>query len=139
MVVASAGDTGPDTQSIGVPGNVPYIITAGAMSDDYTPEDGADDVLASFSAAEPTYEGFVKPDVVAPGGHMLGLMRNDMQIAIDHPEFHNGANYYETSGTFQSAAVVSGTEHYGGRANQDANGDYYIMGIDGYLWSDGYL
>jgi serine protease AprX len=65
VVVASAGNTGPDAQSIGVPGNVPYIITVGAMSDDYTPEDGADDVLASFSAAGPTYEGFVKPVIVS--------------------------------------------------------------------------
>ena len=29
VVVAAAGNTGPDAQSIGVPGNVPYVITVG--------------------------------------------------------------------------------------------------------------
>jgi len=32
VVVASAGNTGPDAQSIGAPGNVPYIITEGPNS-----------------------------------------------------------------------------------------------------------
>ena len=36
VVVASAGNTGPDAMTIGVPGNVPYVITVGAMSDNYT-------------------------------------------------------------------------------------------------------
>ena len=59
--------------TIGVPGNVPYVITVGAMTDNHTPSDVSDDRLASFSAAGPTYEGFVKPEVLAPGGHVLGL------------------------------------------------------------------
>ena len=63
---------GPDPMTIGVPGNVPYVVTVGAMTDNYTPEDPGDDYLASFSAAGPTVEGFVKPELVAPGGHMLG-------------------------------------------------------------------
>ena len=33
VVVASAGDTGPDAMTIGVPGNVPYVITVGAMTE----------------------------------------------------------------------------------------------------------
>ena len=72
MVVASAGNSGPDPMTIGVPGNVPYVITVGAMSDDYTPGRPDDDYLASFSAAGPTIEGFVKPEVVAPGGPRAG-------------------------------------------------------------------
>ena len=38
-VVASAGNTGPDPMTVGVPGNVPYVITAGAMSDNFTIDD----------------------------------------------------------------------------------------------------
>ena len=82
VVVASAGNRGPDAMTIGVPGNVPYVITVGAMSDNCTPGDGSDDFLASFSSAGPTVEGFVKPEVVAPGGHMLGVVD---PIAL-HPE-----------------------------------------------------
>ncbi len=67
VVVASAGNTGPEPMTIGVPGNVPYVITVGAMTDNYTPDDPADDSLAIVlrRPARP-YEGFVKPDVVAP-------------------------------------------------------------------------
>ena len=108
VVVASAGNTGPDPMTIGVPGNVPYIITAGAMTDDYSPTDGRDDRLTSFSSAGPTYEAFVKPEVVAPGGHIRGLMKNDHRIVNEHSAHYLGNNSFEMSGTSQSAAVVSG-------------------------------
>jgi hypothetical protein len=90
VVVAAAGNRGPDPMTVGVPGNVPYVITAGAMSDNYTPNDLTDDFLADFSSAGPTVEGFVKPDLVAPGAHMLGLMPADGQFAMDHPELYVG-------------------------------------------------
>jgi len=107
VVVASAGNTGPDPMTIGVPGNVPYIITVGAMTDNYT-TNNSDDKITTFSAAGPTVEGFVKPDVIAPGGHLSGLMSFDTQIVMEHPEFHDGGRYFEMSGTSQAAAVVSG-------------------------------
>jgi len=39
------------------------------------------------------------------------------------------------------AKDLAGSEHYGGPANRDADGSYYLMGLegDGYLWSGGYL
>ena len=85
VVVASAGNTGPEPMTIGVPGNVPYVITVGAMTDNYTPDDPSDDYLASFSAAGPTVEGFVKPDLVAPGGHMLGTMHLKAEHRAEPP------------------------------------------------------
>ena len=109
VVVAAAGNSGPDPMTVGVPGNVPYIITVGAMTDNYTPVDPTDDVLATWSSAGPTFEGFVKPDVVAPGGHMLGIMPNDSWIALEHPQYFNAnGDYFTMSGTSQAAAVVSG-------------------------------
>src|SRR5262249_53114499 len=80
VVVVSAGNTGPNPMTVGVPANAPYVITVGAMTDHYTPNDPSDDYLASFSSTGPTAEGFVKPDVVAPGGHMLGVM--DMNAGL---------------------------------------------------------
>ncbi len=108
VVVASAGNTGPAAQTITVPGNVPYVITVGAMTDGYTPADPTDDRLTSFSAAGPTYEGFVKPEVVAPGGHIWSLMPTYASIAQAHPTYQNSGDYFTMSGTSQAAAVTSG-------------------------------
>ena len=108
VVVASAGNTGPDPMTIGVPGNVPYVITVGAMTDSFTPADPSDDRLTTFSAAGPTAERFVKPDVVAPGGHLTALMHAATSIAWEHQEFHREGRYFTMSGTSQSAAVVTG-------------------------------
>jgi serine protease AprX len=109
VVVASAGNRGPDPMTIGAPGNVPYVVTVGAMTDNFTPENFEDDVLATFSSTGPTVEAFVKPEIVAPGGHVRGLMKNTAQIAVDYPEFHDGGYYFNMSGTSQAAAFVSGT------------------------------
>ncbi len=73
-------------------GNNPYVITVGAMSDNYTPADPADDVLASFSSAGPTVEGFVKPDLVAPGDHMVARSRTSSLFA-DTPLFQHLRNF----------------------------------------------
>jgi serine protease AprX len=108
VVVASAGNTGPGPMSIGVPGNVPYVITVGAMTDAYTPGDATDDKVATFSAAGPTAERFVKPEIVAPGGHVTALMHAATTIARAHREFHTLGRYFTMSGTSQSAAAVTG-------------------------------
>lgn len=108
VVAASAGNLGPDPMTIGVPGNVPYVITVGAMTDNLSPGDGSDDLLASFSSAGPTVEASVKPEVVAPGGHLLAMMASDVALALQHPEFHDAGEYFVMSGTSQAAAVVSG-------------------------------
>jgi len=37
VVLVAAGNDGPTAQTIDVPGNVPYVITVGAMTDNHTP------------------------------------------------------------------------------------------------------
>lgn len=109
VVVTAAGNSGPGPMTVGVPANVPYVITVGAMTDNFTPSDRTDDRLARFSAAGPTVEGFVKPDVVAPGGHMLGKMPPYAWLPLAYPDFVQAdGDYFSMSGTSQSAAVVSG-------------------------------
>jgi serine protease AprX len=113
VVVVSAGNTGPAAQTVRAPGNVPYVITVGAMTDSYTPGQGSDDRLASSSSVGPTYDRFIKPDVVAPGGHVLGLMDRKAMLTREHRQFLSLASnlnnkYFTMTGTSQSAAVVSG-------------------------------
>jgi serine protease AprX len=108
VVVASAGNDGPEPLSVGVPGNTPYIVTVGAFTDNYTPNDLGDDYIPPFSAAGPTLDAFVKPDVIAPGAHLSSLMRNNTYLAQQYPENRVRGNYFKMSGTSMSAAVVSG-------------------------------
>ena len=108
VVVASAGNGGPAPLSIGVPGNTPYIITVGAFTDNYTPNKLGDDYMPPFSAAGPTLDAFVKPDLIAPGAHIPSLMRNDTYLAQQYPENRIQGHYFKMSGTSMSAAVVSG-------------------------------
>lgn len=223
VVVASAGNEGPDPMTIGVPGNVPYVITASALTDSYTPFDGGDDRLASFASTGPTYEGFVKPELVAPGGHMVATMNPASFLQQLDPAAANSLfSLFTMSGTSQAAAVttgvvalmlqtepslrpddvkcrllssaraavaadgrlaysvfqqgaglvdaraavsstakgcanrgldiaadLAGTAHFGGPANMDAKGGFYVMDLDagtwgqpldadGFTWSSGY-
>jgi len=96
-----------------VPGNVPYVITVGAMTDNYTPWNHSNWRLASFSSTGPTYEGFVKPEVIAPGGHVIGTMPNNTNqtTTLTTEIFGNAGNpftLFPLSGTSQAAAVTSG-------------------------------
>ncbi|MGA2189853.1 MAG: S8 family peptidase [Steroidobacteraceae bacterium] len=109
VVVVAAGNSGPSPMTVDVPGNVPYVITVGAITDNNTPYTFTDDSVTSFSSAGPTYEGFVKPDVVAEGGHMVGSMQSTSYLANIDPGSMNAAeSLFVMSGTSQAAAVTSG-------------------------------
>ena len=106
VIVASAGNNGEST-GITVPGNNPYVITAGAMNYNNSWDNFDDDRIASFSSKGPTLDGFVKPDILAPGTDIAVKM--DVRHFNIKPKKHfSGYNYYRASGTSQSAAVISG-------------------------------
>ena len=108
VVVASAGNTGPGPMTIGVPGNTPYVITVAAFTDSRTPADLGDDYIPEFSAAGPTLDAFVKPDVIAPGAHVVSLMHPTATLSRDYPDRRVDGRYFEMSGSSMSTAVVSG-------------------------------
>ncbi len=107
-VVVAAGNAGPGPMTIAVPGNNPYVITAGAYTDNYTPLNFADDYIAPFSAAGPTLDGFTKPDVIAPGAHMVSTMANSSYVAKNHDANRIKGDYFSMAGTSQASAVTSG-------------------------------
>jgi serine protease AprX len=107
VVVTSAGNSGHKEMSVTVPGNTPYIITVGAITDSYTPFDFSDDRVTTFSSTGPTVEGFVKPEVVAYGGHVAAKVDKSFALGKFF-ESLTGEQYQEVSGTSQASAVVSG-------------------------------
>lgn len=108
VVVAAAGNEGPESMSVGSPGNLPYIITVGAVTDSWTIDTRDDDYIPDFSSRGPTPSAHIKPDIVAPGGHMAGITRPGSTLTQDHPEYLISSGEFVMTGTSQAAALISG-------------------------------
>jgi subtilisin family serine protease len=107
-VVAAAGNEGPEAMSIGSPGNLPYLITVGAVTDSWTLDTRDDDYIPDFSSRGPTPDAHIKPDIVAPGGHMTGLTRPGSTLLRDNPQYQLSTGEFVLTGTSQASAVVAG-------------------------------
>jgi serine protease AprX len=106
-VVVSAGNGGPNAGTIEKPGDDPYVITVGAVDTKQTTT-ASDDTVAPFSAHGPTQDGFVKPDLVAPGISIVSVRDPNSTVDQLHPAARVGDSYFKGSGTSQAAAIVSG-------------------------------
>ena len=107
VVVVSAGNRGANTATV-APANDPYVITVGATDDQATTWTW-DNTLAWFSTYGRTQDGFSKPDLVAPGRHIIGaLSSTGSGLARQFPKKLVGQRYIQLSGTSASAPVVSG-------------------------------
>ena len=73
-VVCAAGNEGEfGPGGITSPGNSPYVITVGA-SDTCQTKPTTDDIMTYYSSVGPTlFDEYAKPDVVAPGNHVISL------------------------------------------------------------------
>ena len=105
-VVVAASNRGPAAGTISKPADDPWVITVGAV--DYRATSPInDDRLPDFSGRGPTADGLAKPDVVAPGAHLVSLRSAGSTIDRAFPSYIDGA-YHRGSGTSMAAAVVSG-------------------------------
>jgi serine protease AprX len=110
VVVAAAGNYATNGQESGVPfapGNDPFVITVGA-SDIQNTIPTRDDVAAPWSAWGYTPDGFMKPDISAPGRYLIGPVSSGAGLAISRPTNVVSPGYMELSGTSFSAPMVSG-------------------------------
>jgi serine protease AprX len=105
-VVVAASNEGPAPGSITKPADDPWVITVGAIDDRGT-AGVSDDQLPDFSGRGPTAQGVAKPDVVAPGAHVISLRAPGSTIDNQFPWYVDGS-YRRGSGTSMATGVVSG-------------------------------
>ncbi|HZQ26071.1 MAG TPA: S8 family peptidase [Acidimicrobiales bacterium] len=107
VVVVSASNRGPAPRTISKPGDDPFVITVGAVDDRGTNSIN-DDLLPNFTSHGPTAaDGLAKPDIVAPGAHMVSLRAPGSAVDTEFPNYIDGS-YRKGSGTSFSTGVVSG-------------------------------
>ena len=108
VVVTAAGNYGDQHEGVPfAPGNDPFVITVGA--DDLAgTAPVVDDFPAPWSASGSTLDGFLKPEISAPGRMLIGAVPALSTLAQEHPERVVAPGYMAMSGTSFSAALVSG-------------------------------
>jgi len=106
-VVAAAGNDGPNKGTVAMPGADPFVITVGSFADQGTLATN-DDRESVFSSRGPTRDGFAKPDLLAPGEHIVSLRVPG--TALDREEGKNvpAGPYARLTGTSASTAMVAG-------------------------------
>src|SRR4051794_359294 len=112
VVVAAAGNYATDAVNTpsGVqyaPGNDPFVITVGA-ADIGTQLGAGDDQVAPWSAWGYTGDGFMKPDIAAPGRYLIGPITAGGGLALERPDKVVKPGYMQLSGTSFSAPIVAG-------------------------------
>jgi serine protease AprX len=115
VVVAAAGNYGSTGGASGVPfapANDPFVISVGATDTNGTVST-ADDFAAPWSAWGATNDGFMKPELAAPGRYMFGPTPTGGGAMLGMlPDRLVSPGYMWMSGTSFSAPVVSAAAAY---------------------------
>jgi serine protease AprX len=126
VVVVSAGNFGLNRKTglagyggISSPGNAPSALTAGAART-FNTVTRADDRVAPYSSRGPSwYDGFAKPDFVAPGDNLLSVAAAGSALRLAQEQRGNTGNYMRLSGTSMASGVASGVVALMLHANRD--------------------
>ena len=108
VVVTAAGNYGDQHPGVlFAPGNDPFVLTVGANDVAGTVPVG-DDFPAPWSSYGSTLDGFLKPEISAPGRMLIGAVPATSTLARERPDRIVEPGYLAMSGTSFSAALVSG-------------------------------
>jgi serine protease AprX len=106
-VVVPAGNDGPDARSIASPGVDPTLLTVAAVDENGTPS-RSDDVVPAWSARGPAPQRVMKPDLAAPGAHVVSLRAPGSVVDGAAPAARVEDAYFRGSGTSMATAVAAG-------------------------------
>ena len=108
VVVAAAGNRGTAADAVGyAPGNDPYVISVGGVDDQGT-KNTIDDAIADWSSRGTTQDGFAKPDVLAPGAHIVSNLSPKSAFTSMCPSCIVDGQYIRAGGTSMAAPMVAG-------------------------------
>jgi serine protease AprX len=108
VVVVAAGNLGSASDAVSyAPANDPYVITVGAVDEQGTASN-TDDVQTSWSSRGVTQDGVAKPDLLAPGAHIVSTLAPGSAFGSFCPSCVIGGAYFQASGTSMAAPIVSG-------------------------------
>src|SRR5919202_342780 len=110
FVTAAAGNFGVAGQPVRMgyaPGNDPFVMTVGAVDLGGTVGVGNDNA-APWSAFGYTYDGFLKPEIAAPGRYMVGPAPSTSTLVAEKLLNVTAPGYIQLSGTSFAAPVVAG-------------------------------
>ena len=109
VVVAAAGNRGNASDATSyAPANDPFVITVGAVDDEDT-RNLSDDWMPSWSSVGRTQDGIKKPDVLAPGAHLISTLAPGSSYASECPSCVVDGSYLRLGGSSMAAALASGT------------------------------
>nr|WP_251829221.1 S8 family peptidase [Streptomyces sp. ATCC 21386] len=95
LFVIAAGNEGPAEGTIGTPGSAAAALTVGAVD--------RRDAIAEFSSRGPTADGFLKPDVTAPGVDIVAAKAAEGDMGDPAAD-----GYVSMSGTSMATPHVAG-------------------------------
>jgi serine protease AprX len=108
VVVAAAGNRGTAPNAVQfAPANDPFAITVGAVDENGSPNP-LGDTIPAWSSRGITQDGFQKPDVYAPGAHIVSVLAPNSYFARECPTCVIDGDYIRTSGTSMAAPMISG-------------------------------
>src|SRR4051794_11084071 len=108
VVVTAAGNRGSAPDAVNyAPGNDPYVISVGSVDDQAT-KNTTDDRITDWSSHGVTQDGIEKPEVVAPGAHIVAPYAPNSAFGTLCPSCVVDGQYFKVGGTSMSAAIVSG-------------------------------